>query len=99
MSSWLDRIAADTATSPRAYQIARIIIDRFAGPYSDCARFYDADIGAFIDLPNGDIRGLRLQLQQLGYLCPTQSSGNGKPSYQLCHGRALADSNDGGEAA
>lgn len=53
--SWLDRIAADTTISPRAYQIARIIVDRFAGPHGDCARFYDTDIGAFTDLPNGDI--------------------------------------------
>ena len=98
MNGWLDRIAADTATSPRAYQIARIIVDRFAGPYSDCAKFYDTDIGAFIDLPNDDIRGLRLQLQQLGYLHPIQSSGNGKPSYQLRHGRPI-EADSGGEAA
>lgn len=97
MSSWLDRIAADTAMSPRAYQIARIIVDRFAGPYNDCARFYDVDIGAFIDLPNGDIRALRHQLQGAGYLRPLQS-GNCKPAYQLRFGRPI-EANGGGEAA
>lgn len=98
MHSWLDRIAADTAMSPRAYQVARIIVDRFVGPYSDCAKFYDADIGAFIDLPNDDIRGLRYQLQSAGYLRPLESGGNGKPSYQLRHGRPI-EADDGGEAA
>ncbi|MFZ0146870.1 MAG: hypothetical protein WAM72_00735 [Xanthobacteraceae bacterium] len=98
MNGWLDRIAADVTISPRAHQIARIIVERFAGPYGDSAKFYDADVGAFIDLPNDDIRSLRLQLQQLGYLHPIQSGGNGKPSYQLRHGRPI-EAGGGGEAA
>ena len=93
--SWLDRIAADTAMSPRAWQLARIIAERFA--HNSHASFYDVDIGAFLDLPSGDIRALRYQLQNAGYLHPLQS-GNCKPAYQLRFGRSI-EADGGGEAA
>lgn len=97
--NWIDRVTADAALSPRAHQVARIIVERFATAHDGYASFYDVDIGAFVDLSSGDIRGLRYQLQNAGYLRPLQS-GNCKPSYRLCHGHVLADSNDdGGEAA
>lgn len=96
--NWLDRVTADTAVSPRARQVAGVIAERFVAAHSNYASFYDVDIGAFLDLSSGDIRGLRYQLQNAGYLHPLES-GNCKPAYQLRFGRPIEADNDGDEAA